>query len=85
MFHPIERGSFSYKRGAAIVQDTIQSRIVWLHIVHSYWKLLGQLNDPTLNLRLTPNFIWSTFVTVSNKSIVVQWELREDEIEVVGW
>lgn len=55
--------------------------IVLVYIVHSYWKLPGQLNDLMLNLRLTSNFIWSSFVTISNKSVVVQWELREDEIE----
>lgn len=57
--------------------------IVLLYIVHSCWKLLGQLNGPVLNLRLTPNFIWPTFVTISNESVVVQWESREDELDGV--
>lgn len=63
---------------------TQHNLIVLLYIVHSYWKLFGQMNGLALKLRLTPNFIWSPFVTISNKCIVVQWELKEDEMEVVG-
>lgn len=62
MYYPIKRGSFSYKGDVATVQNAIWSMIVLLYIVHSYWKLLGQLNGPTLNLRLTPNFIWSVLL-----------------------
>ena len=58
--------------------------IILPYSVHSYWKLLGQLNSPTFKLRLTSNSFLSTFVTISNKNLLVQWDLREDEIEGVG-
>ena len=72
MFYPVKSGSFCYKRDEGIVQNTIWSMIILLYSVHSYWKLLGQLNSSTF--KLTSNSFWSTLVTFSNKNRLVQWD-----------